>query len=259
MNTFIRSFRSEWLKTRHTAASWLVIIGGFFMPLIFTLIQIIKPKSFSTMVFGADFWDVMLVRAWEFTSILLMPFGVILATSLIAQIEFKNNTWKQVCTTPQSMTTIFGAKLSVILLMLAQYFVYFNLGLWLSPYIASLFNSALPLPESFLPPLRYAQESWAFFIVYLPIIALQYFISLRFGNFLVSIASGLGLVIMSIFLFKWEYGYLVPYTYSIYHFLVMSGQGNVPGHVNIYALSFIFFFALSALALFSFIFKKQRG
>lgn len=259
MKTFFRSFRSEWLKTRHTAASWLVIIGGFFMPLIFTLVQIIKPNSFSTLVFGGDFWNVMLVRAWEFTSILLMPFGVILATSLIAQIEFKNNAWKQVCTTPQSMTTIFCAKLTVILLMLAQFFVFFNLGLWLSPYIASLFNSSLPLPDTIFPPAKYVVDAWAFFITYLPIVALQYFISLRFGNFLVSIAAGLGLVITSLFLFKWEYGYIVPYTYNLYHFLIMSGQGNGPANVNIYALAFIFFFSISAVALFSFIFKKQRG
>jgi hypothetical protein len=259
MKTFLHSFRSEWLKTRHTAASWLVIIGGFFMPVIFTLIQIIKPNSFSTLVFGAEFWNVILVRAWEFTSILLMPFGVILATSLIAQIEFKNNAWKQVCTTPQSMTTIFSAKLMVIVMMLAQFFVYFNLGLWLSPYVAAFFNHSLPLPDTILPPMKYAADAWAFFITYLPIVALQYLVSLRFGNFLISIGTGLGLVIMSIFLFKWEYGYTVPYTYNLYHFLIMSGQGAGPKDVNIYALSFIFFFALSSIALISFIFKKQRG
>ena len=39
---------------------------------------------------------------WEFMGFFLLPIGVILTTSLVTQLEFRSNTWKQLHTTPQS-------------------------------------------------------------------------------------------------------------------------------------------------------------
>lgn len=256
---FINKFRSEWLKTRRSAASWLVIAGGMFIPLIFLIIQVFKPQSLSTRALGDKYWEAILVQAWESTGPLLLPFGVILATSLIAQLEFKSNSWKQVCVTPQSMASIFGMKLLVILVMLFQFFLIFNVGLIVEPYLAAWLNPDLPYPPASIPWMKYLKTSLLFFLSSLPVVSLQYWISLRFGNFLISIGSGLSMVILSLFLIRWEFGYISPYTHNFYQFFELSGHTVLPDGVNLNVFSMLFFVVLTGLSFLSFIYRNQRG
>jgi hypothetical protein len=259
MKMFIYKFRSEWLKTRRSAASWLVIAGGIFIPLIFLIIQVFKPQNLSTLVLGDKYWDAILLQAWESTAALLLPFGVILVTTLIAQLEFKNNAWKQVCTTPQSMGSIFSFKLLVILVMLLQFFLIFNLGLWAEPYFAAWLNHDLPYPPATFPWMKYLKTSALFYISSLPVVAIQYWISLRFGNFLISIGTGLGMVFLSLFLFRWEFGYLIPYTHNFYQFFQLSGHTSLSKGINLTFLSMLFFSVITGFSLLSFTFRNQRG
>lgn len=259
MKMFIYKFRSEWLKTRRSAASWLVIAGGIFIPLIFLIIQVFKPQSLSTLALGDKYWDAILVQAWESTGPLLLPFGVILATSLIAQLEFKSNSWKQVCVTPQSMASIFGMKLLVILVMLLQFFLIFNVGLVLEPYLAAWLNTDLPYPPVSFPWMKYLKTSWLFYISSLPVVAIQYWISLRFGNFLISIGSGLAMVILSLFLIRWDFGYFIPYTHNFYQFFELSGHSILAKDVELNVLSLLFFTVITGLSLLNFTFRNQRG
>lgn len=238
---------------------WLVFIGALFIPVIMTGIQVMKPVYFSTNALQEEYWPALLVRAWEFMGVLLLPFGVILVTSLIAQIEFRNHSWKLVCVTPQSLKSIFFAKLTVIGVLMLLFFLLFNVALYLNPYLAMLLNHDLEYPATAFPLTRYASESWAFFITCLPIVGLQYLVSLRFGNFLVSIGTGLILIILSLFLFKWEYGYFDPYTYTFYHFVGMSGNVMLRDSISIYALSFVYFGIFAGIALMSFLFGKVKG
>src|SRR5581483_11162406 len=117
--SFIYSFSSEWLKKKRTAASLLTVAGSFLIPLIVLVARI---DDGAALVAAANrrprLWEELYNRNWQLMGLLLLPMGVVLATSLFAQLEFRNNTWKQVCTTPQSLTTIFGAKLAILLVML---------------------------------------------------------------------------------------------------------------------------------------------
>jgi lantibiotic transport system permease protein len=118
MNQYIHSLQSEWIKTRRSTASWLVIIGGFFIPLIVIAIRLIKSSRLPAIYKAADFWERTFVQNWQVMAFFLLPMGVILATSLITQLEYKNNTWKQLHATPQLFSIIFFAKLTVIILMM---------------------------------------------------------------------------------------------------------------------------------------------
>ena len=127
---FIHSLQSEWLKTRRSAASWLCLIGGFFIPTIYFIGFLRHQESFNTG--KPDIWEHYFTQLWSNTAGFLMPIGIILASSLITQIEYKNNTWKQLHTTPQSFTTVFFSKFTVILLMTAKFFIFFNIGILIS-------------------------------------------------------------------------------------------------------------------------------
>jgi hypothetical protein len=105
--SFIHSFQCEWLKTKRSLALWIIIIGGFFTPAIVTVVRIIQYKALPQIYSSSDFWRLLWQNSWESMAIFLLPLGVILTTSLITQIEYKNNTWKQLHTLPLSLTTLF--------------------------------------------------------------------------------------------------------------------------------------------------------
>ncbi|MBL0278842.1 MAG: ABC transporter permease [Bacteroidetes bacterium] len=178
----INSIKSEWLKTRKSAASWLCLIGGLFIPLIFLIGFLYNGETLSTYGEVENVWTAHFFQVWQSMVVFLLPMGLILATSLITQMEFRNNTWKQLHTTPQPYYVIFWAKFIVIIGMTLQFFFYFNLGFLLSGIIPSLVVDK-QLPDATFPYSQFFTSNWKIFVTCLPVLALQFLISLRFKNF----------------------------------------------------------------------------
>src|SRR3954470_13449125 len=115
---FIYCFQSEWLKTRRSLAAWLVVIGASFTPVIITIARLVHHTKMAAISTSDNFWMALWNSSWESMAIFLLPTGTILASSLITQIEYKNNTWKQLHTTPHSLVTLFLAKFAVVVVLL---------------------------------------------------------------------------------------------------------------------------------------------
>jgi hypothetical protein len=139
------------------------------------------------------------------------PLCAILATSLLTQIEYRNNAWKQVHTMPLSLAHVFFSKLGVVFVMLGQFFVLFNVGIWLSDFLPYALVAGVPFPAGPIPLMDFLRQDALYFVDCLPIVALQYAIGLRFGNFLVSVGMGFLLWIGALAALAWKYGYLIPY------------------------------------------------
>jgi lantibiotic transport system permease protein len=92
MNSFINCFGSEWIKKRRSFADWLVWTGAFFIPMINLVIYLVYPNQLKNLHGTDDFWKSIFFKSWESMAILLLPVGIVLAVSLITQLEFKNNT-----------------------------------------------------------------------------------------------------------------------------------------------------------------------
>lgn len=257
MMNFIYCFQSEWLKRKRSLASWLVIAGAFFTPVIIIIARLVYNKELYNESMSPTFWQTLWNNALESMSIFLLPLGVILASSLVTQIEFRNNTWKQVHTTPQSLTTIFFAKLAVIVVMLLQFFLLFNIGVYLAGVIPTLVFTDVPYPRQPIPHLYFLQENLKYMLYCLPIIALQYLVSLQSKNFLVPIGAGIALWILSIAVLSWEYGYMVPYTYSSFNYLGSIGRGDPHPYMHLWAIGYFILF--TALSYILYINKKEKG
>jgi hypothetical protein len=257
MNEFIRSLQSEWMKTRRTAASWLVVTGAFFIPLIMIIISAVKPDKIPARYQSPVFWQNHFAASWQIMAFLLLPMGVILATSLITQIEYRNNTWKQLHATPQRFGVIFFAKLTVIILMMLQFFLLFNLGIYFSGIIPLLFSKAAQYPPQVFPFAFFLKANLNFFIDCLPIIAFQYLVSLQFKNFMVPLGTGIGLLVAATFAIQWKYGYIVPYTYAALNYFQLRSSAVQPGpSVNIHLLA-VGYFALFIIISFVFYINKK--
>lgn len=258
---FINSFQSEWLKKKRSLASWLIIVGAFFTPSIILMSRIKNAGKLSASYVADDFWQKLWNQTWESMAVFLLPFGIILAVGLITQIEYKNNTWKQLHTTPQGFATIFCAKFLVILLMLVEVFVLFNVGMYLSAVVPSMLFSNLPYPTAPIPYLKFLYGNLNFFLDCLPILAFQYLLSLQFKNFLVPIGTGFVIWFLGVGMLPWNYSYLFPYLHGTIDFLISTNQfGNrtIPP-VNIQLLAVIYFALFTSASYVFYVTKKEKG
>jgi len=258
--SFLHSFQSEWLKTRRSLAAWLVIIGGFFLPFIMLVGRTVYHEKTSAESTSPLFWENLAGQCWQFMALFLLPMGVILATSLITQIEFRNNAWKQVHTTPQHFYTLFWSKLMVIMVMVVQFFILFNIGIYLAGAVPALLLGTVDYPSQPFPFMYMLKTSGRFMLDILPVVGLQYLISLQFKNFFVPLGVGIAMLMLSLVMVEWKYGYIVPYTYSPYNFFELRGSamsGSKDVNIHWLALSYFAFFTVLSFVLY--ISKKEKG
>ena len=242
MSSFISSLRSEWLKKKRSLASWMVIIGAMFVPVIIILARLIYSDQMLKIYESQKFWNKLWANSWQATAIFLLPLGSIMATSLVTQLEYKNNAWKQLHAAPIGYTTLFFSKLLVIAVMLLQFFILFNIAIYLSAIIPRLFVSGVPFPTAPFPFTYFLREDLLYFVDTLPIIGLQYLLSLHYKNFLVSFGAGIILWIGAVGAINWRFGYFIPYTYPMLHYVSseMPSKGAAPP-MNIHAMAVGYF------------------
>ncbi|MBL4703329.1 MAG: ABC transporter permease [Flavobacteriales bacterium] len=250
---FIHSLQSEILKVKGSSLFWFSIGGSLLLPLVFIGRYLVIGDHMNS-------WEVE--NAWKplFANVLrpftgfLLPIGSILICSLITQVEYKNNNWKQVHTTPQSYTTIFLAKYSTLLLLTLMIFFFVNIGALLLGVIPSLILDG-SLPNDMIPFDFFFKETMKCFIACLPIIGLQFLISLRFKNFMVAVGVGLTIYIGTIMALKMDMSYLSPYSYVLLYFDNKMSSTNM----NYYAMAISYFSGLSIINYVLYLKKKNKG
>lgn len=253
----LNSIQSEWIKNRHSSASWLATVGALFIPFLVLIKRLLSPQTLIESNASPTIWKMLYSQCWQYMSVFLLPMGIILTASLVAQIEFRNNAWKQVHTTPQSYMVLFLAKFCIALVMLVQFFLLFNLGIVLTGLVPALLFADVPFPVQDLPFEAFLIGNSKFFLYSLPILSLQYMLSIHIRNFMVPIGIGFALTIASLIAVSWKYGYLLPYTYCSKQFLIHDNR--IDPDVNIYAWSTGYFFLFTILNYILYINRTSRG
>jgi hypothetical protein len=247
---FWNSLRSEMLKTKGSMASWLCVIGGFLVPAMY-FIYLIK-EHLSINVYPQDIWQTYFMKLWYHMAPMLLPMGVILSSTLIFQLETKNNSWKQLHATPQKFSTIFWVKNVQVILMTVKFFIFFNAGIVLSGLLSCLLFDH-HLPKETLPMLYFVKWNLKFFLICLPIIAIQSLAALKFKNFIAPIGVGLAGLIGTMISFRWKYIYLSPYSYGILNFAIKKSA------VNIYVCSMVYFCLIIPVSYFVYLYQKDKS
>src|SRR5687768_16007463 len=120
MNLLI-SLRSEILKTKRTASFYLTIAAAAFGPLM-TLLDIMIDEGIPAGERNI-FFTKLFIEKFQMTGLLALPIFMILVCTLLPQIEYKNNTWKQVLTSPKTKGDVFLAKFISIQLLVLLFFI----------------------------------------------------------------------------------------------------------------------------------------
>jgi hypothetical protein len=258
--TLVHAFQSEWLKKKRSLASWLVITGSFFTPAIIIVARLVRYDSLQKLYSADGFWNQLWRNSWESMAIFFLPMGAILAASLVAQIEFRNNAWKQVHALPLGLPTIFFSKFAVIVLMMLQFFVLFNIAIYISAVVPWMLVGSVPYPNDPIPWAHFLKEDMLYFVDCLPIVAAQYMISLRYGNFLVPIGVGFLAWVGALGMLPWKFAFLIPYTYCMLNFLKDDATNKVAiPPINFHWLAIGWFLLFTAIGYGLFATKPQKG
>jgi len=259
VTAFIHVFHSEWLKRKRSFASLLVIGGSLFTPVIVAVVRLIHFRALAPIYAAAAFWPNLWRSCWESMAIFFLPLGAILATSLITQIEFKSNAWKQVHALPISTAVIFLTKLGVILVMIVEFLLLFNAGMYVSGMIPVALPD-VPAPKGGFLQLPLLRENALYFIDVLPIVAAQYLMALRSNNVLIPIGIGFMAWVGALAAVSSKVAIWWPYSYTIIHFISDKPKGaRFAASTEIHWLAAISFLLLTVISYALFVTKRERG
>jgi hypothetical protein len=228
MIALMHAVSSEWLKRRRSLTTWLVWGSAAFVPAIILLARLRRPAALPAVYAARDFWDVLWKQAWESMALMILPFTSMLIVSLIAQIEDRDNAWKQVHAAPVPLPVIFVAKLMVIVALAGIMLVAHTGALYASAVVPAIILPAVSAPSQPFPLLAFMRRNLDFLVDALPIVAIQYALALRFRSFVAPLAIGMALWILSIATLSWTYNYLVPYSYAGLDYLVREYHRVIP-------------------------------
>jgi hypothetical protein len=202
------------LKTKRSATFYVTIITAAIMPVIFLIDMIVDGPNAET---RKDPLNAVFKMGLEVLTLAFLPMFVIAVCTLLPQIEYRNNTWKQVYASPQTKANVFVAKFLLVQMLLLLLLLSFNvlmasfcvIGHFIAPELNMLnqpFNSS-----------AWADYNVNAYVAVLAISTIQFWLGLRFKNFIIPMAVGLAMWvtgILLIFEFKPSYVNLFPYSYS---------------------------------------------
>ncbi len=255
------SFTTEWIKSKNSFAKWLILSGALFMPAFVAFVFVSKwkhliPKN------GENQWHELTEMTWKGMAFLYSGFFIALLTCLLFNIEYKNNTWKHLFTLPISRTQLYANKLITLLLFLACFYLLF-IPVWVvAGYVTSWIRPQLEMARhspNYGEFLRLCAHSY---ISSLSIVALHFWLSIRFKNMIIPLAVTVIGSIVWIALFQGKAGEIVyfPYAYPYLTvnppmFLQEAKWGVFPEH-EVYSLCY--FVLLSVLSYWDFL-KKFKS
>lgn len=185
------SLRSELLKTRRTSSFYLTLIGAAAGPVMFLLNVLLDDDELDGM--SKDPLNGLFKVLSEMNGVALFPLFIILICTLLPQIEYRNNTWKQVFTSPQTKANVFLAKFINVNLLMLVFLIATHLFMLADLVVIHLIKPELELfkyPFNGSMVMANAANSY---LITLAVCTLQFWIGLRSRNFIVPIGIGFAL------------------------------------------------------------------
>ena len=215
MNLLV-SFRSELLKIKRTSLIYLCIFGAALVPVMTLLLDNHSAEGLAELKKSP--WSLYLNEGGRALSVIILPMYVILVCTLLPQLEFRNNTWKQVLTSPQSFGNIFAAKFLSVQLLIIGFILLYMLLMMASLMCVHFFRANLDLFNHRPDWVKLFTTIGTIYGTILAISAIQFWCGMRFRSFIVPIIIGFSMWFMSMMSameFHWVHASKIPYAFSI--------------------------------------------
>ena len=194
----LTSLRSELLKTKRTPALYFTIAAGAFSPFMSVLDAVFGagvPKSEGSFIFNT-----MMTDKFQMTSLVVFPLFIVLICTLLPQIEFRNNAWKQVFASPQTKANVFIAKFINVQLMIVLFLIVNQLTMLLAVVILHFKIPSLHVLNQSVNGYEVIGNIANAYVALLSICAFQFLLGMRFKNFIIPLAIGISGWIVGILL-----------------------------------------------------------
>lgn len=210
------SFESEYLKTRKTSLIFLCVIISFFVPLILFCENFFDQNAVKKLIL--DPWFRFYVNGQRFTNILFLPLFTLLTSTLLFQLEFRNNTLKQLFASPQSRFNILLSKFILLQLLIIGFLTCYNLWLvFVAVSLQQLSSETLSLTGVLDLKELWLVNGQSYFAIF-GVSGIQFWLSSRFKNFIMPIMIGFILWFIAatiMFEMKLKYGCYFPHSIPI--------------------------------------------
>ncbi len=155
----------------------------------------------------------------------LYPLYTALIGFLLANIEHKNKGFKHLFTLPAPKGYFYVAKILILLFWITA-----SMGLgWILIIVCGhLLNAVFPGRGFGLdyPTAVASTFMIRMYIILLGILAIHYFLSLYFDNFIISVGLGCFMVVAGMAIFQWEYSHWIPYSGPVFSFIEFRGGAS---------------------------------
>jgi lantibiotic transport system permease protein len=212
----LTALRAEMLKTKRTASFYFTLVMAALIPAIL-LLNVLTGGS-DLKATGKDPLNGIFLLGAERTCIIFLPLFVILVCTLLPQIEYRNNTWKQVFASPQTKGAVFLAKFLNINLLIVLFLIVNLACLSMVIVVTHFSNPALNLLHQPFDATGLLVRTANTYLVMLALCTFQFWLGLRYRNFIIPIAVGLVLWItgMTLIFEESNLANFFPYSFQIF-------------------------------------------
>lgn len=246
LHFFTNSIKNETLKLKGTFALWLSIISALFIPLIYFLYYVFKHESLIPAT-GVNPWEKFMVDQIMSAATILIPFFIILITSLVIQVEHKSSAMKYLFSLPIPKWSIYFGKLTVSVGLILFTYILFFLAMLIVGYIVGGIHKELNFLDYFPNYEKPLQLLFRSFTAILGIMGIQFLLSFRIKNFIVPLGIGMVLVITGLVIYRAEESLYFPYAYNMLSLFPISNEETsiVLWFPKVSILSIIYFLLFS--------------
>jgi hypothetical protein len=161
---------------------------------------------------GVNFWSAIsehISRIWIF---MLLPLLITLQTALIGETDYRSGTWKVVCCQPRRRWTLIAAKQCLAFCIAFISLISLVASLLLFGLILSVLKPEFQVNAD-IPLMDLGWFFFAPFVISLLIVSIQTWISLNWGNFVVSCSTGITSMLVALFLFDHRFSKYFPWDF----------------------------------------------
>lgn len=217
MNTFYPFFPSlaaEGTKLKRTPTLWITLIGGLFVAGVIFVVYLFQVEELNKP--GVNPWDTYFQLNFMMVSLLLLTPFVVLIAGAITYPEHQANSKKYLYTLPLPKGHFYYAKLFMLILLIFLTFMLFLSGVILGGYLIGWIRPVYGFHEYTPRLMHFPNKLGHSFIAALGVAGIQYWLSVRWSNFILPVGAGLlGYIIaMGLTLSgKYDLAMYCPYAY----------------------------------------------
>ncbi len=218
------SFRNKWLppallaeirKGRHSFAVWLSLAGTLANVVIFLGFSLLDEQRWQALG-TMNPWQVYVTGFFDGIAFMMLPLYVIILCTLVTFMEHRQGMWVNLLTLPVSRWQLYWNKQLFILLLFIAAHVLFIIAMLLAGLLLGLVKPSTQL-LSYWPDFgQIARLAFLTITSIAGLLALHYWISLRFQAFIIPLTIGIiGFVTVSLLGPDRWYHLFNPYAYPI--------------------------------------------